>query len=107
LPVHLDGHALDLVPFQLDVAGLLAQTDADAAGTAARLLDAIAANRDVLGFALDVDGNAVLGAAVGNAVALQPIAGWGERLAALAAGQHPHLAAAAGVPVPGDGVAIA
>src|SRR5262245_38034069 len=107
LPVHLDGHALDLVRFQLDVAGLLAQTDADAAGTAARLLDAIAANRDVLGFALDFDGNAVLGAAVGNAVALQPIAVWGERLAALAAEQHADLAAAADVIVADEVVGIA
>src|SRR5215470_10569007 len=107
LPVHLDGHALDLILFQLDVAGLLAQSDADATGTAPRLLDAIAANRHVLGLALDVDGDAVLGAAVGDAVALQPIAVRRERLAALAAEQHADLAAAADVVVADEVVGIA
>src|SRR5262249_36506274 len=107
LPLHLDGHALDLVLVQPDVAGLLAEPDADATGTAARLLDVIAANRHVLGLALDVDGDAVLGTAVGDAVALQPIAVRSERLAALAAEQHADLAAAADVVIADEVVGIA
>src|SRR5262245_19034006 len=78
-PVDAVRHGLDVVALQPDVARAPGQADADAAGRPARLADLVAGDRHALRLALHVDRDPVLGAAVGDEVALQPVAVRGER----------------------------
>src|SRR5262249_9741575 len=72
-----------------------------------RLAEPILCKGDRLGFALHVDADAVVGAAIDNAVLLHPVAVRGERLAALGAEEHPHLATPRHVVVTDEVVRVA
>src|SRR5262249_38830888 len=89
-----DGEAFDLVVSQRDLAGAGAEADADAGQRLARLPQMVAGKEDPLGLPLHVDTDAIVRAAVADAVVLHPIAVRRESLAALGPKQDPYLAAA-------------